>query len=76
MYAMIGTEPDFALVMSMCSKNQAKPKEIHWTAAKAILKYFRRTTNNYLVYRGNEAFFIDGTHRRGSKQTKTILDFN
>ena len=60
MYAMICTRPDVAYALSMCSRFQANPGEAHWTAAKNILKYLRRTKGMFLVYGGEDELVVKG----------------
>ena len=60
MYAMICTRPDVAFALSLCSRFQANPGEAHWTAAKNILKYFRRTKGMFLVYGGVDELVVKG----------------
>ncbi|XP_057247396.1 secreted RxLR effector protein 161-like [Beta vulgaris subsp. vulgaris] len=60
MYAMISTRPDVAYALSMCSRFQANPGEAHWTAAKSILKYLRRTKGMFLVYGGQSELVVEG----------------
>ena len=50
MYAMICTRLGVAYVLSMCSRYQSSPGEVHWSAAKNILKDLRRTKDDFLVY--------------------------
>ena len=60
MYAMICTRPDVSYALSVVSRYQADPGEIHWTAAKNILKYLRRTKDVFLVYGGEEELVVRG----------------
>ncbi len=60
MYAMICTRPDVSYALSVVSRYQADPGEIHWTAAKNILKYLRRTKDMFLVYGGEDELSVKG----------------
>jgi hypothetical protein len=60
MYAMISTCPDVSFALSATSRYQFDPGESHWTTVKNILKYFRRTKDVFLVYRGEEDLTITG----------------
>ena len=60
MYAMICTRPDVSYALSVVSRYQADPGEIHWTAAKNILKYLRRTKDMFLVYGGEDELSVNG----------------
>ena len=60
MYAMMCTRPDVAYAMSICSRYQSNPGDVHWVAAKNILKYLRRTKDHFLVYGGENELFVTG----------------
>src|SRR3954468_2474565 len=60
MYAMICTRTDVSYALSVVSRYQANPGEIHWTAAKNILKYLRRTKDMFLVYGGEGELRVKG----------------
>ncbi|OAP01825.1 hypothetical protein AXX17_AT3G36900 [Arabidopsis thaliana] len=60
MYAMLCTRPDVACALSMTSRYQSDPGERHWIVVKNILKYLRRTKDNFLVYRGSEELVVSG----------------
>ncbi|XP_021722074.1 uncharacterized protein LOC110689613 [Chenopodium quinoa] len=60
MYAMICMRPDVAFALSMCSRFQANPGDAHWTIAKNILKYLRRTKGMFLVYGGEDELVVKG----------------
>ena len=60
MYAMVCTRPDVAYALSMCSRYQSNPGEAHWMAAKNILKYLRRTKDDFLVYGGDNELVATG----------------
>ena len=50
MYAMIRTRSDVSQALTFTSRYQSDPGEKHWMAAKAILKYLRRTKDEFLIY--------------------------
>ena len=52
MYAMICTRPDVSYALSVVSRYQSNPGDPHWQAVKTILKYLRRTKDQFLVYGG------------------------
>ena len=54
MYAMLSTQPDEALAISLTNHFQSNPGKEHWNAVKNILKYLRRTKDMFLVYGGCE----------------------
>ena len=60
MYAMICTRPDVSYALSVVSRYQSDPGESHWTAVKNILKYLRRTKDEFLVYGGEEELGVRG----------------
>ncbi|KAK7013539.1 hypothetical protein R3P38DRAFT_3206912 [Favolaschia claudopus] len=52
MYAMLGTRPDLAYSVGVLGRYSAKPKRIHWAAAKRLLRYLKGTRHWELVYNG------------------------
>ncbi|KAK8600813.1 hypothetical protein V6N12_050661 [Hibiscus sabdariffa] len=60
MYAMICTRPDLSYALSMTSRYLANPGEGHWTTVKNILKYLKRTKDEFLVHGGEEKLGIKG----------------
>src|SRR4051812_8944878 len=60
MYAMICTRPYVSYSLSVVRRYQADPGEIHWTVAKNILKYLRRTKDMFLVYGGEDELSVKG----------------
>ncbi len=60
MYSMICTRPDVSYALSVVSRYQADPGEIHWTTAKNILKYLRSTKDVFLVYGGEDELSVKG----------------
>ena len=60
MYAMICTCPDVSYALSVASRYQADLGESHWTLVKNILKYLRRTKDQFLVYGGSEELIVNG----------------
>ena len=60
MYAMICTRPDVSYAISVTSRYQANPGECQWTAVKNILKYLKRTKDEFLVFGGVEELSVKG----------------
>ena len=60
MYAMICTRPDVSYALSLTSIYQSDPGESHWTTVKSILKYLKRTKDEYFVYGGEEELGVKG----------------
>ena len=54
MYAMLCTRQDVSYALSMTSRYPSNPTESHWTSVKNILKYFKRSKDTFLIYRGHE----------------------
>ncbi len=48
MYAMICTRPDVSHALNSINRFQGNPGENHWIAVKTILKYLRRTKDQFL----------------------------
>jgi hypothetical protein len=57
MYAMLSTQPDVALALSLMSYFQSNPGVSHWTVVMSILKYLRNTKDMVLLYGGSEEEF-------------------
>ncbi|MCP4341870.1 MAG: hypothetical protein GY799_24050, partial [Desulfobulbaceae bacterium] len=51
-FAAIGTRPDIAQAVGMVSQHNSNPGNIHWTAAKRILRYLNGTKNYSLKFEG------------------------
>ncbi|GKE54315.1 hypothetical protein Tco_1489471 [Tanacetum coccineum] len=76
MYAVRCTRPNVAFAQNLCSRFQQNPSEIHWTAVKTILKYFRNTkdmddTKSQTGY----AFVLNGgaVDWKSAKQSTTAM---
>ena len=54
MYVMLCIRPDICYSVGVVSSYQSNPSREHWTAAKHIHKYLRRTRDYMLIYQGNE----------------------
>jgi hypothetical protein len=52
MYLMMGTRPDIAFAVSLCSRHLANPTNEHQTAVKRIFRYLKGSQNLELVYQG------------------------
>ncbi|KAL0361354.1 UNVERIFIED_CONTAM: hypothetical protein Sradi_3819900 [Sesamum radiatum] len=53
-YVVQCTRPDVIFTLSVLSRYQACAREEHWSAAKTIIKYLKRTKDMFLIYRGGE----------------------
>ncbi|KAM2043175.1 hypothetical protein ACFXTI_036479 [Malus domestica] len=51
MYAQVCTRPDLGFAVSVLGRFQSNPGNTHWTAAKKVLRYLKKTRNLALVYR-------------------------
>ena len=60
MYAMICTRPNVFYALSLTSRYQSDPGESHWIVVKSILKYLKRTKDEFLVYVGEEGLGVKG----------------
>ena len=47
------TRPDIAYSINILSQSMAKPLEIHWVAAKKVLRYLKGTINFGIMYTDN-----------------------
>jgi len=54
MYTMTCTQLDVAHALGVTSRYQANSGEEHWKVVKTILKYLRRTKNQFLIYGHSE----------------------
>ncbi|WAO96990.1 Retrovirus-related Pol polyprotein from transposon TNT 1-94 [Fusarium falciforme] len=52
MYLMLGTRPDIAFAVSLCSRHLGNPTNEHQTAVKRIFRYLKGSHNLELVYQG------------------------
>jgi hypothetical protein len=50
MYAALGTRPDIAFCVTVLSKYNANPLQMHLTAAKLALRYFKKTSKHGLPF--------------------------
>ena len=57
---MLCTRPDVSYALSITSRYQANPGDMHWAAVKIILKYLRRTKDVFLMYGGNSEMKVIG----------------
>ncbi|XP_070018155.1 secreted RxLR effector protein 161-like [Nicotiana sylvestris] len=51
---MTCTHPDVAYALGVTSRYQVNPGEEHWKVVKTILKYLRRTKDQFLIYGDSE----------------------
>lgn len=61
MYAMLGTRPDIALAVSLCSRFRGNPTQQHIEAVKQILRYLKGTIDMVLCFFGPLAALIGYT---------------
>src|SRR6218665_1698016 len=54
-YAMSATRPDLCFIVSYLSQFMSKPRKIHMTMAKHVLRYLKRTINYGLTFRKSDA---------------------
>lgn len=56
MYAAVGTRPDIAFAAQALSQFNTKPTQVHWTAAKHVLRYLKHTRSHGITFNadGNE----------------------
>jgi hypothetical protein len=59
MYAMIGTRPDLAHVVSVVSRFMHNPGKEHWNAVKWILRHVKGTSHFGLLFDKNSVKAID-----------------
>ena len=52
MYAYIGTRPDVGSVLTKVASFCNNPAQLHWKAAKRILKFLKGTKNSFIQYSG------------------------
>ncbi len=51
LFAAVSCRPDIAQAVAVVCRYTANPSEAHWTAAKRILRYLKRTKHYALTYR-------------------------
>src|SRR5665213_104855 len=71
MYAMICTRPDMSYALSVLSRYQSNPGDPHSQAVKNILKYLRRTMDQFLVFGGEDNGLVITGYTDASFQTCT-----
>ena len=81
MYAMIGTRPDIAFVLSELSKYVSKPGKNHLIAAKRVLRYLQVSKDYHLEFsrgKATEKFSLYGycdASRSCQKDGSSVTDF-
>jgi hypothetical protein len=73
MYAMLGTRPDLAFIVSTLSKYCSNPTPEHSIAALRVLRYFRKTTDIGITYSGQENPIVDEALRNSTSLRITGL---
>ena len=69
MYAMICTRPDVSYALSVVSRYQSNPGDMHWIVVKNILKYLRMTKDEFLIYGGKTSGLVINGYTDASFQT-------
>lgn len=54
MYNAIGTRPDIAFAAQALSQFNTKPTQVHWTAAKHVLRYLKHTQSHDITFNADE----------------------
>ncbi|XP_057975475.1 secreted RxLR effector protein 161-like [Malania oleifera] len=62
MYTVTCTRPDVAYAVRVTSRYQSNLSEEHWKVVKSILKYLRRTKDQFLIYGDIELKLEGYTH--------------
>jgi len=78
MYTMTCTRPDVAYALGVTSRYQANPGEEHWKVVKTILKYLRRTKDQFLIYGDSELKlkgFTDASFASDRDDSKSISGY-
>jgi hypothetical protein len=57
---LVNTRPDICFVVNTLSQFQVEPRHEHWTAAKHVLRYIRRTINYGLRYTSSSDIQLHG----------------
>ena len=56
MFAMTQTRPDIAYAVGQVARYNQKPRRIHWTACKRILRYLKGTIDHGITYTKSQPF--------------------
>nr|KYP76581.1 Retrovirus-related Pol polyprotein from transposon TNT 1-94 [Cajanus cajan] len=78
MYIMTCTRPDVAFAPGVVSRYQANPGEENWKVVKTILKYLRRTQDQFLIYGGTELMlkgYTDASFASDKDDSKSISGY-
>ncbi|KAL1294051.1 hypothetical protein AAHE18_19G113100 [Arachis hypogaea] len=78
MYTMTCTRPDVAYALGIASRYQANPGEEHWKVVKSILKYLRRTKDQFLIYGDSELIlkgFTDASFASDKDDSKSTSGY-
>ncbi|XP_072062066.1 secreted RxLR effector protein 161-like [Arachis hypogaea] len=78
MYTMTCTRPDVAYALGVASRYQANPGEEHWKMVKSILKYLRKTKDQFLIYGDSELIpkeFIDANFTSDKDDSKSTSGY-
>ena len=78
MYTMTCTRPDVAYALGVTSRYQANPGEEHWKVVKTILKYLRRTKDQFRIYGDSKLKlkgYIDASFASDKDDSKSISGY-
>lgn len=59
-YLVTGSRPDIAYSVGKLSKFLDKPQQVHWMAAKRVLRYLSGTRSHGIVYDGKRGLEVQG----------------
>lgn len=68
MYLAVGTRPDIAFAVSTLSQFLENPGEVHWEAARRILRYLKGTKDWRLTFGTNRCDLVGYTDADGASQ--------
>ena len=60
MYAQVCTRPDITFIVGVLGRYLSNPGLQHWTAAKRVLRYLKKTKDYVLTYRRSKNLEIIG----------------
>ncbi|XP_070052318.1 secreted RxLR effector protein 161-like [Nicotiana tomentosiformis] len=78
MYTKTCTHPDVAYAHGVTSRYQKNPGEEHWKVLKTILKYLRRTKDQFLIYGDSELKlegYTDASFSSDKDDSKSFLGY-
>jgi hypothetical protein len=57
---LVNTKPDICFAVNTLSQFMVEPRQIHWKAAKHVLKYLKGTVHYGMRYVGDGEFLLHG----------------